>query len=179
MRNRIVLGLVMIAGAVLGYGYWHQQTHATLGISVRDASTPNRYQPLAKAELRLLAADGREMARAQSRPGGVVVLTAPREYSCHEIERAATVSAAGREAWDRCFAKQSRWLSTWLQQLKYIDLAVGNCRLRTEAAPRRSTDEWWLWWVPLPHLGGKPYVYYGVSLAVDAQDCSVVSDQRR
>ncbi|MCU7835441.1 MAG: hypothetical protein KZQ83_09310 [gamma proteobacterium symbiont of Taylorina sp.] len=34
-----------------------------------------------------------------------------------------------------------------------------------------SVSEWLLWWVPLPHIGGKPYSYFRASIDLEQYDC--------
>ncbi len=175
--RRALLIIAALIGGVLGYGYWHHSTHATLSISVRDGSQPKQYRPLPRVQLRLLDAHGRELAQAASGDEGFVALSAPPQFDCRHVERAATRSAEGRAGWQRCFAAQSRFISGWAERLDAADVAVGNCRLRTKLRVARAPDDWWLWWVPLPHVGGKPYRYYSMALTVDAADCSAVSSR--
>lgn len=171
VRLRPILALFAASViAVLGYGYWHQYTHATLGIALRDGSVHNRWQPLGAAHLRLVDDRGRERAQAQSRPGGAVVLTGPSEFACDGLE-----FRGDRSEWRACFARQSRWLATWVRTLRHVDVAIGSCRLRADVTPKLMADDWWLWWVPLPHVGGRPYLHASVSLAIDASDCNVVA----
>lgn len=175
--RRLLAVLAVLVGAVLGCGYWHQQTHATLSITVRDASQPRSYRGLPNVRLRLLDGNGSERAQASSGDDGVIALTAPQAFACRDAEQQATRSAEGREAWQHCFAAQSRFLADWVDRLSAADVAVGNCRLRAPLRVDRYSDDWWLWWVPLPHVGGKPYRHYSVSLVVDAADCSVVKSR--
>jgi hypothetical protein len=28
-------------------------------------------------------------------------------------------------------------------------------------------DTWWLWWVPLPHIGGRPFSTFSVDIEID------------
>ncbi len=32
-------------------------------------------------------------------------------------------------------------------------------------------DDWWLWWIPLPHIGGSPYTYFKLTLWIDSGNC--------
>jgi hypothetical protein len=176
MRRALAV-IAALIGGVLGYGFWHQRTHATLSISVRDASQPRAYRTLPQVRLRLLDAHGRELAQAGSGDDGIVALTAPQEFSCRAIERRASASAEARAAWQRCFDAQSRFIAVWIERLDATDVAVGRCRLRAKLRVDRSGDDWWLWWVPLPHVGGTPYRHYSVNLTVDEADCVVVAER--
>ena len=35
--------------------------------------------------------------------------------------------------------------------------------------------DWWFWWVPLPHMGGRPIAHFAMSLHVDSAKCVAVS----
>jgi hypothetical protein len=55
---------------------------------------------------------------------------------------------------------------------------VGSCVLQgVPVRVERVNDEWLLWWVPLPHIGGLPRQYFGLSLAVDARACAAVAQR--
>jgi hypothetical protein len=34
---------------------------------------------------------------------------------------------------------------------------------------REYADDWWLWWVPLPHLGGPPYTNLELTVNLDSE----------
>jgi len=36
----------------------------------------------------------------------------------------------------------------------------------------RNRHGWWLWWLPHPHIGGKPYTVYSASLKIDPLACA-------
>lgn len=174
MLKKALAVVVVLAAVVLGYGYWHQRTFATLHVGLRDGTQQRSWRPLPNAQLRLLDAHGRELAQARSGSDGVVHLSDPPRYACHTIERQATTSADARAAWQQCFKAQSRWLAGWVERLAAADVAVGNCRLRAPLHVRRYGDAWWLWWVPLPHAGGTPYGYYSAELTIDALACEAL-----
>jgi hypothetical protein len=54
---------------------------------------------------------------------------------------------------------------------------IGSCQLReVPVTVRMSNDEWWLWWVPLPHVGGLPRQYFELAVAIDSRACTAVVD---
>ena len=46
--------------------------------------------------------------------------------------------------------------------------------MRLPVTSHKSNGDWWLWWVPLPHIGGKPLTYYSLSIYVDGTNCAAV-----
>jgi hypothetical protein len=35
-----------------------------------------------------------------------------------------------------------------------------------------------VWWIPTPHLGGKPYTYFTLTLRIDSRNCLVANKPR-
>ncbi len=155
----------LILASVLLYGYWHVSSHGSLHISLS--------RPLPDAELQFCNSAGTVLARAKAtEPSGVVYLSHPASYACHDVEQRAPFSPQARKEWDACFERQSRWLVTWVRQIKYVNVKSGACQWR-EIPVSLSTyrDDWWLWWVPLPHIGGKPYTTFTTQITVDPVAC--------
>ena len=174
----LAVGVLAIPISVLGYGYWFSVTHGVLRLEVIDVS--DREDPeraLSPSELALLNSEGRTLAEARSvDPSGVVYVSSPAAYSCRDVERRAPFSVEARNEWDECFARQSRWIPTWVRSLKYIDLRSGPCSIRKiPVSVSEDPNTWWLWWVPGPHSGGKPYTSFSVSIRIDRNRCAVSS----
>lgn len=161
---------------MLGYGYWFDRTHGTLYVSVTNAE--NGDQPVKDVRLSFRSADGSVLARAAAvGPYDVVSLTEPSEYSCQEIEVRALQGADTREEWQRCFSRQSRWIPTWINRAATIDVGAGSCEIRNAPVSiSRYSDAWWLWWLPLPHIGGMPYASYGVYLRLHPTSCVLIGN---
>src|SRR5262249_50968384 len=47
-------------------------------------------------------------------------------------------------------------ISSWTPAIRRLPINVS-----------KATDEWWLWWVPLRHVGGKPYTVFSVHIDFD------------
>jgi hypothetical protein len=63
----------------------------------------------------------------------------------------------------------------WIGRTRYLDIKVDRCDLkRVPVTVRERNDEWWLWWVPFGHIGGKPYRLFSLSLSIDRSKCTVV-----
>ena len=172
MIVKIALAFAAVAVVVLAYGYWHAETHATLYVSLRDSSEGSRHQPVLHAELSFVNSAGQVVARARPEaPHGTVYLSEPAQYSCREFEQSASMSAESRAEWKRCFRTQSRWLARLVPEITSVSIETGSCALEVPAAVSRRRD-WWLWWVPLPHVGGTPYTSYSITIAIDAANCA-------
>jgi hypothetical protein len=171
-RGLAVLVAAVVA-AVLGYGYWYQATHGYLHVWVHE---PRTAASVPDVDLVFLDAGGGQLARVRSlAPAGVIYIVGPAQYACYEIERKAAFSVEARMEWQRCFRNQSRWVSTWARQARTVDLKAGRCQLRgLPVVVRESGGDWWLWWLPLPHAGGKPHRTYSVTLELDSARCAVI-----
>jgi hypothetical protein len=137
---------------------------------VLDVSDRQRVRDLRPVRVALLDDRAATLAEAQSiEPGGAIVLTAPAPYGCHDVETRAPFSTEARQEWDVCFARQSRWVPTWIGRVHSATVSFGSCALeRLPVKVSAYPDTWWLWWVPLRHIGGKPYTSYSIAIAVEA-----------
>lgn len=91
---------------------------------------------------------------------------------CHAIEKAATTSSEGRSAWQDCYEELTTWTSTWIKQVRQVAVTDGECSY--DAIPVDISEyyaDWYLWWVPLPHVGGTPYRHYRLTIEIDEKDC--------
>ena len=175
MKHKVLgaIGLVIIG--VLAYGYWHVSSHGSLYVGVLDISDRSRTRPVSDAELRFLNSAWQELAQAKAEESsGTIYLSQPASYSCHEIEKQAPFSPEARKQWSLCFEGQSRWLMLWVRDVKYVDLKSDSCRLqRIPVSVSETIEPWWIWWVPLPHIGGKPYTLFSIQIYVDRNLCKV------
>ena len=169
------LGVALLFGSsVLGYGYWHVRTHGSVYLSVYDRSEDGESSAVVVDSVLLLDERGGQLARGSSDPRtGVIYLEHPEIGSCLDAEQSAASSPDGRTAWQRCFETHSRWVLTWARGVRSVAVNAGGCDVTAPAAMRESTDEWWLWWLPHPHLGGKPYTYLNLTLIMDRDTCEL------
>jgi hypothetical protein len=169
MKRAVIVVALVIPSAILGYGYWFGATHGALLMSIVDVSEREHPAALTPVRVSFLDAGGRTLAEAEGTPpGGTIYLTSPPSYACHGVELRAPFSLDARQQWDECFARQSRWLTTWIRSVRAVDLRAGACLIgRLPVAVSEQSDTWWLWWVPLRHIGGKPYTSFSVSIEVD------------
>ena len=176
MIKKVVLLAVIIIFSVLAYGYWHMSTHGWLYISLNGlgmVKNGQKYENIKNAEIALLTHDGNLLAKGKSDNNyGVVYLAHPEFGYCVEGASKTTDITATKQSWYDCYKKQSKWLIDWVRQVEYMDVAFGTCRLKKiPVVVSESTDPWWLWWVPHPHIGGMPITYFNVSLYFDVVNC--------
>ena len=88
-------------------------------------------------------------------------------------------SSGGAQAdYAECYKQYSAWLATWSPRVHSADVRVGSCQLReVPVTIHLSNDEWVVWWVPLPHIGGLPRRYFDLAVAIDSRACAAVVRQ--
>lgn len=167
----VVILLVIAAATSVGYGYWHRSTYATLTISLKDIAQRTRGGGVPNAQLTFLDAASKLLARGKTDDRfGVVMIEHPATGYCGpDLEP---------DAYRACFWAQSEWLTTWLKDLRYVSLALGNCRIeRVPLDLQASRDSPLTWWIPLPYFGGVPFSRYSARLEVDSRVCAVTGQR--
>jgi len=170
--KRLGVSFVLVAIAALGWGYWHSATHATLNLYIHDVSLKTDRQAFGsvkQADIVFMNAEGAVLAEGRIRePYGVLSVSHPEAGDCSRYERQVSSNPEARDAWQRCFEALSRWLASWVREVRYATVTMRNCRIeKMTVVLREYGDTWWLWWVPLPHIGGKPYTGFTLTLTVD------------
>ncbi len=170
MRIMVVL-LVIAAAMSVGYGYWHRSTFATLHISLKDVSEQARGGAVLNAQLTFLDAASRPLARGKTDgKWGVVMVRHPSAGYCG--------SDLAPDDYRACFWKQSEWLMAWLKEMRYLSVAIGQCRIeRVPIDLKVSRDSLLTWWIPLPHVGGVPFTAYSAQLELDSRVCAVTGQR--
>lgn len=170
---RALAWLAGLAAAVTVYGAWQARTHATLRLAVHDhaGQTNSRaWVDVTDARVRLVDAAGRVRAEAQLEPPH----GQPR-WLGPDGEAVDCRPDMPRDAWPACFDAQSRWMARWAGEAANADLVVGGCRIERAPIERRTSSDWLLWWVPLPHVGGRPLGYHALDVHVDSARCAPVA----
>jgi hypothetical protein len=163
--------LVLIVCGVLGYGYWHAATHASFHINLHLLTAQGaRPQAMPKAEITFRDESGKMLAQGVSdESANFVHLLHPEAGDCHDVEKMAATSSTVRTAWQECFAQQAAWIPTWARHLREVDVQYNGRRFeKIPVTVSEYNSEWFLWWVPLPHVGGKPYTYFRTTITVKA-----------
>jgi len=166
----LIVGALIVAA--LGWGYWHVTSHAALHVALYDVGLKNdrqAYGQVLAADLVFTDANGATLAKARAdKSMGIVSVIHPQVGDCRREEREAS---ANREAWSQCFDTQSRWLLTWVPQVRYASVDLGSCRILAPVVIEESREDWWLWWIPLRHVGGAPYTYFELAVWIDSGNC--------
>jgi len=171
---RTLLVLAIVAALVLGYGYYHARTHGWLYIELIDASATPYAGNIRDAEIRLLDGDGKLLVEAKSdHQFAVARLIHPEAGDCSAAEGSSTASSAAADPWQKCFETLSTWLIGWAGRVRFADVKFARCDFKAVPVTfHESREEWWVWWVPLPHIGGKPLTYFSLSISVDGSKCA-------
>jgi len=175
--RRIVLSVLVVVSAILGYGYWHAKTHGALNVSMYDLSAKQTFALLKDASVVMMDESGAVLATGTSDSRfGTVYLSHPEAGSCYEAERQAFHSSEGMDTWQTCFRQQATWVMQWVRQVRYVDVHWQDCSLaHVPVSVEEYSADWWMWWVPLPHIGGKPYTYFGLTIRLDPIACRVLN----
>lgn len=163
-----------MALGILGYGYWHSVTHASLYLGLNVATEADKKTPSAvEAKIQLLDSTGRVLANGvRDKQYNFVHLIHPVHGDCHEVEEMAAFSIEARASWQECFEHLSVWIATWIQDVAHANVKYGSCSIQNSpVAVSRSGSDWYLWWFPHPHIGGTPYSDYSATIVVDEKDC--------
>ena len=162
-----------VCAAVLAWGYWHAQTHASLSLRVDDyglKTDRQAYDSPRDVTLTFLGPAKQQLAIARSvEPQGYILAIHPNKEigNCHHRSQSDYAD---------CYADYSAWSSQWAPLVRRANVVVGKCELRDlPVSVLTSNEEWWLWWVPLPHIGGVPRRYFEFTVKVDSRTCAAVS----
>jgi len=144
--------------------------------SVRLISGEKRmYQLIRSAKIQFLDNDGVTLAEGKSdNRHGTVYVYHPEVGYCVEEESKTPYSSKDRHMWYDCYDKQSKWIINWIRNVKYVDVEFETCVLKKiPVSVSESKGDWWLWWVPHPHIGGKPSTYFRITIEIDKDKCTV------
>ncbi len=168
-----MLIIVAIIGCILGYGYWHSSTHASFHIQLNFMNVNKEPKTIPKAEIIFMDSEGRVLAHGISdEQFNYVHLIHPEAGDCHEVEKLASSSKEAKESWQECFEQLSTWIAKWASKVHQVNLKTQSCLWRNiPVSVSESKSDWFLWWVPHPHIGGKPYSYFSLSITVDEKSC--------
>ena len=166
-----------IVTAILGWGYWHVSTHADVHVSLRDVALKTERQlsePLLAADVLFRDETGTVLATARAdKPTGIVSMMHPTAGDCRQEER------AGGDAWRQCYETHSRWFSTWVRQARMARVSFGTCTIeRVPVEVEESRGDWWLWWVPSPHIDNSASTHFEFTVSVDSANCRAAEPVR-
>jgi len=170
---KLFLAAVVVMACVLGLGYWHAATHASLSLRVEDYGLQTDRQLYGTPHgvtLAFYGATNEFLASAHSiEPAGYILAIHPDPDigDCSQYENA-------REKYANCFTAHSTWASHWAPRVRTATVNSGACVLEKLPVRVYSSAEWWLWWVPLPHVGGVPRRYFDLAVKLNIRSCTAV-----
>lgn len=165
LRASIALCMAGIAVAAAAYGYWHAATHATFSVSLAYKTDAGVASRMRNGQIEFLDEGGAVLARATiDTRYGVVWLAHPDQGQCGP--NLAT------DAYQDCFRAQATWIPQWVRSVRYANITLERCSLAQRNVQLTShRDSLWLWWLPLPHVGGLPYTRHSATFAIDTRGC--------
>lgn len=184
MRTRMTVLLASAAAGalVLAWGYWHALRHASLQLRVDDYSLKSERQAYGTAhDVTLTLRDEANAPLAVARsvePLGYILAVHPDADIGNCEHRGRPVAGNGSRSGDHaeCYRQYSAWSASWAPRVRRADVSVGSCHLRgVPVTARVVNEEWLLWWVPLPHVGGLPRRSFDFSIAIDSRACAPVA----
>jgi hypothetical protein len=169
----LIIALVIIG--ILSFGYWHSTTHASFYVSLNVAGEAD-YRTLfsPEAKVQFLDSKGRVLANGKrDQQYNFVHLIHPTHGDCHDVEKMAAASKDARTAWQECFEHQSTWIAKWIGDVEKVNVTYGKCLIENRPITiSQSNPDWYLWWVPHPHIGGIPYSDYSSTMTILEEDCA-------
>lgn len=174
---KVLLASMAVGALVLAWGYWYALNHAALQLRVDDYALKSERQTYGvphEVTLTLRDKANRQLAVARSvEPLGYLLAIHP-SAEIGNCEHRGVGAAPGD--YSACYEQYSAWSASWAPRVHSAEVSVGACRLReVPVTVRRSNDEWLLWWVPLPHVGGLPRQYFDFTIAIDSRACTAVA----
>lgn len=178
---KIAITFATVSVLVVAWGYWHLVNHAAVSIRVNDYALRSERQSFGAPRgvtLTFRDQSGVLLALARSvEPQDYILAVHPNEHigSCHESGRTTSSGHASQSNYAECYEHYSTWSATWAPLVHDADVVVGQCQLhRVPVDVRTSNGEWWLWWIPLPHIGGAPRQYFEFTVSIDSRACLLV-----
>jgi hypothetical protein len=166
-----------IVAAILGWGYWHVSTHADVHVSLWDVALKTDrqlYGSLVAADVLFRDEAGTELAAARAdHPTGLVSIIHPAVGDCRQEER------AGGDAWRQCYETHSRWISRWARHARTARVTFGMCTIDSlPVEVEESRGDWWLWWVPTPHIDNSASTHVELAVWIDSAQCRAAEPVR-
>jgi hypothetical protein len=166
------VGVLTLAAVVLAYGAWQAHSHADVWLLVHDhagRTSQRLWRDVADARLVLRDVDGSVLAEATLQPPqGLPRYSGP-------ASAAVDCSTVTGPSWHDCWRRQSRWMARWAPRAAAARVDLGACVIERVPVVRRVSGDWWLWWVPLPHVGGTPVGHHTIDVHVDSARCAAAA----
>lgn len=171
---KVIISIAATALGVLSYGYWHAISHGTSYIElVFETPDADKTDRLSNAEVVFLDADDNILAKGRrDEKYHFIHLIHPSAGDCHRFTQGVPPSKEAKKSWYECFEKQSTWIPTWMNDVRQVQIKHSACLSKPlPITISAHNNEWFLWWVPHPHIGGLPSTYFRSRIIVSAKDC--------
>lgn len=173
-KVKVLLIIAVVILSILTFGYWHSTTHSSFYVNLNVAEeADNKTSSRPETKVQFLDSRGSILANGvRDKQHNFVHLIHPTHGNCHEVEKTAAFSKEARTSWHECFEHQSAWIAKWIENVAKVNVKYGNCVIENSPITiSQSRSDWYLWWIPHPHVGGKPYSNYSATIAVDVKAC--------
>ena len=171
---KVLLLAALVMAGLLAWGWWHAATHASLQLQLDDyglKTDQQLYGTPHDVTLTYYGAANEPLAAARSvEPLGYILAIHPdpKIGDCSQYKT--------QQPYSDCFAAHSAWAARWAPRARAANIKVGACELRgVPVSVHKSGGDWWLWWVPLPHIGGTPLGYFQITARVNTRTCSAAN----
>lgn len=166
----LLLGIIIVG--ILGYGYWHTATHSTLEINIRIDPSDTKAALQSPTIITFKGQDGNDVATGEIAPETArVYLIHPGHQHCTALFKKSLLSKEEKALWHDCFREYSLWIPTWISHVSTIAIESGSClQSNIPFVVHEHTNSWWFWWVPMRHIGGKPYTYYFSEININQEE---------
>jgi len=182
----VLLAAITVSTLVLAWGYWYSLNHASLQLRVDDYSLTSEHQAYGVPHgVTLTLRDNANVPLAVARsvePLGYILAVHPSADigNCEHRGSRPSRGNGSQGDYSACYKQYSAWSAIWAPRVRSADVSVGSCQLReVPVTVRVSNNEWLVWWVPLPHIGGLPRQYFEFVVAIDSRACAAVAPQSR
>jgi hypothetical protein len=173
---KVFLVTSVVFASILAWGYWHSSTHASMSIQVIDYGLKTDRQVYGTPHdvtLTFFGSANEYLASARSvEPAGYVLAIHPDSNigDCSKHQNS-------QQEYADCYAQYSIWASSWAPWVRTAAVSIGGCTLHDLPVNVSSNANWWLWWVPHPHIGGIPRRHFELMVKVDTKSCTSVSSE--
>ncbi len=171
-----VIPAVLVA-TVLIVGRYGVSTNYDLSVSLSASGDAPGVTRVSSADISLRDDAGREVAGlVTDGEYGAAYLLRPAGTVCLRVENGDLRGDYGR-AWMSCVKNQRKWLARELPKVTRVVVTRAGCKAESVTTFHVSDDMAYVWWIPLPHVGGRPVKYVSLWLELDESRCVLSSRQ--
>ncbi len=155
-RLLLIFGtFVLILCLLIIGGYIYTLFHGGLTVSIRDVSSKGIYDGVLGAQIHFHDDTGNVVGSGYTDEKlGAVFINYPEFGSCAD-------NVSEREKWYACSSERSRWIVKFAKKISSISVETAECQIeRIPVHVKVARSEALTYWMPLPHVMGKPLTYF-------------------